>query len=319
MNNTITAKALASTLLENGSHMQPINPQEYHKLKPQLEEILGYPVISKSNLFEFMQCPYRYNFNRTHGIRKVSAEMSLGSLVDCLTLTPELFSSYYKCEPIRVQLKKDGTPYADGRQDPAQKAEWQAMAEQGITIISEEQLERAKVIAEAASSHLASHSLTPASYSTQVACWQLVKELDGHTLTTPVVICGMLDIAPHTGRTIYDLKTTSTDLANTTKLTYHLEDFGYPLQGAMYVDLYSACADRQMTDFALLFAGTTEPCLTRRVVLTADTLEPYRTEYKNAIRAYATAYALQDYGTPQLDTLYYSPTAKEARRTADFS
>ncbi|MBR4309449.1 MAG: PD-(D/E)XK nuclease-like domain-containing protein [Akkermansia sp.] len=314
----VTATIVAEALNTTGTFTARVNPQVYHAIKPELEALTGYPVISKSNLHDFMACPYRYNFNRTHGIRKESKEMSLGSLVDCLTLTPELFDSQYKCEPIRVQLKKDGTPYADGRQDPAQKAEWQAMAEQGITIITEEQLAKAKAISAAALEHMESIHLTKARYTTQEACWVLLREVNGNELVTPVIVCIMVDIVPNAGCTLKDLKTTSVDLANDTKIFYQIEDYGYHLQGALYTFVYTLCTGRDMCDFSLLFVSTTEPYMTRRVVLTEDTLEQYLHDALRAISAYAVAWKLQDFGTPQLNTLYYTPTAKEFRRRNDF-
>jgi hypothetical protein len=314
----ITAATVAAALNTNGSFTAQVNPQAYHAIKPELEALTGYPVISKSNLHDFMACPYRYNFNKIHGIRKESKEMSLGSLVDCLTLTPELFDSLYKCEPVRVQLKKDGTPYADGRQDPAQKEEWRQAAEQGITIITEEQLAKAKAISAAAIEHMESIHLTKSRYTTQEACWLLLKEVNGYELATPVILCIMVDIVPNAGCTLKDLKTTSADLANDTKLFYQIEDYGYHTQGALYTFVYTACTGRDMCDFSLLFVSTTEPYMTRRVVLTEDTLKQYLHDALRAVSAYAVAWKIEDFGTPQLNTLYYTPTAKESRRRNDF-
>ena len=214
----LTLDDVLAALRTEGCACGPVNPGEYHAWKPVLEAELNCPVVSKSTLADFAANPYKFKWEQDNKVRKSSDAMALGSLVDCLTLTPDLFAEQYLCEPVRVQLKKDGTPYADGRQDPEQKAEWLAKAEDGVHVITEEQLGRGKAIAKQATQHLERLGLRPGeTYTSQVGLWVYLTELGGMKLASPVVVTGMLDVCPTAGALV-DLKTTSVDVSSESKV-----------------------------------------------------------------------------------------------------
>lgn len=319
-NKELTFDDVLRALREEGKCSGRVNPTAYHAMKPRLEAELGCPVVSKSTLADFMASPYRFKYNLDHGVRKTSEGMALGSLVDCLVLTPELFSEQYLCEPVRVQLKKDGSPYSDGRQDPAQREEWAAKAEQGINVISEEQLARGREIADLAKQSLAYERLFVGdTFVSQVGMWVYLTELGGQKLACPVVVTGMLDICPtgDNATKLWDLKTTSADVGNTTKLSYTMEDFHYGMQAALYTDLWQLCSgESEPRSFSFMFAGTVPPLMTRAVHVGDDTIELYRAEYQNAVHDYCIAYHLNEWGSPQQEDFFFTPSPREYKRIA---
>lgn len=303
-------------LQTDGYAIGAVNPKEYHKWKDQLAAALDVPVTSKSDLGDFAQSSLRYRYNKEHGVKKSSDALRMGSLVDCLTLTPELFDKEYLCEPKRVAVKKDGTPYANGQQDPKQKEEWEAAEASGITVLTPEELEKAKGIAGRATEHLAERGLMLGkTFQSQVAMWVCLRSVGGVPLACPVVVTGMMDILPLDGGSIWDLKTTSMPVENEVKLMYTLEDFHYGVQAALYTDMFNLCTGEQRDEFSFLFAGTGElPVMSREVTLQTEALDFYRAMYERWLVAFALAHATGDWGVPTLPRKFYTPTMRERKK-----
>ena len=303
-------------LQTDGYAIGAVNPKEYHKWKDQLAAALDVPVTSKSDLGDFAQSSLRYRYNKEHGVKKSSDALRMGSLVDCLTLTPELFDKEYLCEPKRVAVKKDGTPYANGQQDPKQKEEWEAAEAQGITVLTPEELEKAKGIAGRATEHLAERGLMLGkTFQSQVAMWVCLRSVGGVPLACPVVVTGMMDILPLDGGCIWDLKTTSMPVENEVKIMYTLEDFHYGVQAALYTDMFNLCTGEQRDEFSFLFAGTGElPVMSREVTLQTEALDFYRAMYERWLVAFALAHATGDWGVPTLPRKFYTPTMRERKK-----
>jgi hypothetical protein len=316
MEQILSVDDVLAALKEKGCCCGVVNPDVYHAMKPMLEEALGVPVLSKSSLCDFMQSPYRYHWQQENGGKEKTASMALGSLVDCLVLTPGLFEDQYLCEEKKVAVKKDGTPYANGMQDSEQKARWEAAAAEGVTVISREQLQRGQDIAKCALAHLEHNGLRrEESYVSQVGMWVYLTELDGEELVSPVVLTGMIDILP-TDRAhadeLWDLKTTSVDVCSTVKLEYTMRDYHYGIQAAMYLDLYNLATEEARSAFTFLFVGTVgEPVLSRKVCLSAEVVDIYRAQYRKEVRNYCLAWKMNDWGTPLLDTHMYMPSKGE--------
>ena len=312
----ITYEQVLERLQTDGYAIGAVNPREYHKWKGMLAEALDVPVTSKSDLSDFAACPLRYKYNKDRGIKKSSDALRMGSLVDCLTLTPELFDKEYLCEPKRVAITKDGKPHAKGWQDPEQKAAWEAAEAQGITVLTPEELAKAKVIAQRASEHLAERGLILGqTFQSQVAMWVCLRSVGGVPLACPVVVTGMMDILPLGGSSIWDLKTTSMPVENEQKLMYTLEDFHYGVQAALYTDMFNLCTGEQRDEFSFLFAATGElPVMSREVTMQTEALEFYRAMYERWLVAFALAHATGDWGLHTLPRKFYTPTLRERKK-----
>lgn len=304
-------------LQTDGYAIGAVNPREYHKWKGMLAEALDVPVTSKSDLSDFAACPLRYRYNKENGVKKCSDALRLGSLVDCLVLTPELFTQEYLCEPKRVAITKDGKPHAKGWQDPKQKEEWEAAEAKGITVLTPEELAKAKVIAQRASEHLAERGLILGqTFQSQVAMWVCLRSVGGVPLACPVVVTGMMDILPLGGSSIWDLKTTSMPVENELKVMYTLEDFHYGVQAALYTDMYNLCTDEQRDEFSFLFTATGElPVMSREVTMQTEALEFYRAMYERWLVAFALAHATGDWGLHTLPRKFYTPSMRERKKS----
>ena len=304
-------------LRSEGKCSGQVKPDEYHAMKPQLEEALGVPVISKSTLSEFSRGSYRFKWNLDNNIRQTSAALALGSLVDTLTLTPELFPQLYSVEEPRVQLKKDGTPYSDGRQDPAQKEEWQAKAEMGISVISPADQQKGADIAAVATATMISHGLAVGeTCETQVGMWVFIDNLHGEPLACPMVVTGMLDLLPtRNSELLWDLKTTSEDICDAGRISRNAETFHYGMQAALYSDLWRICSgEEHAREFGFLFVGTKEPYMARALFMGADVLELYREEYSQLMSEYAIASKLNYWGEAEQEPIHFAPSSYEYRR-----
>lgn len=314
MHSYISKDTVITELQDKDIAIGRVKPAEYHQWKTDIATQMGMPVVSKSTLADFMANPYLFNYNRLNGIRKESAAMALGSLVDCLCLTPELFGESYRVEEKRVALKKDGTPYANGQQDAAQKAEWAELEEKGIKVISPFEKETADDIAAQATGHLESLDIIlGVNAITQLAIWAVLREIDGIALATPIILTGMLDVAACTTNSIVDVKTTSVDVANKNKLFWQIEDYRYGMQAAIYSDLYTLAFGADGVNFAFLFTATAMPTMSRLIVMPDTAIEMYRIEYKTGLRKYAEAVNTKYWGESMLDECEFRPTDHEYR------
>lgn len=327
----IDFKGVLGELSTNGCCIGLVRPKEYHAWKPMLEKAFGCPVVSKSSLGDFMESPYRYHYNVTHDVRKESAALRMGSMIDCMALTPHLWDAEYAepwqpSEPRRVQLKKDGSPYADGRQDAAQKAAWEAeraafderCEQEGITILREGELERVREVAGQVTEHLAQMGLVLGkTFVSQVGMWMYVDSIDGTPLPQPLIVTGMIDICPmqesREGAYLVDLKSTSRSVENAEGLFYAIEDFHYGLH-VLYLDLFNWCTGASRDSFAFLFVTSALPAMSRVVRMGASELELHRVDYKNALVRFSRCWASGDWGSPMLETRFYVPTRAEAKR-----
>ncbi|MBQ7022996.1 MAG: hypothetical protein IJN29_05405 [Akkermansia sp.] len=326
-------KGVLEGLTTRGCCIGAVRPREYHAWKPMLEEVFGCPVVSKSSLGDFMESPYRYHYNVTHGVRKESAALRMGSMIDCMALTPDLWAAEYAeawspGEERRVQLKKDGTPYADKRQDAEQKAAWDAARaafderceREGLTILKEGEPELVRAIAGQVTGHLEELGLRLGeTFDSQVGMWMYVDKVDGVMLPQPLIVTGMIDICPRGDSRecdgLWDLKSTSRSVENAEQLFYAIEDLHYGLH-VLYLDLYNTCTGESRDSFGFLFVQTVLPAMSRAVRMGAAELEVSRREYKQALVGFSHCWASGDWGSPMLGTKFYVPTAREARRLA---
>lgn len=300
----ITLAQVQADLASRGYSWGRVNPEEYHAWKKELPGL----VVSYSSLKEFAECPYAYKYNLDNGVKKDSAALRLGSRVDSLCLTPDLFEQKYRLGTKNVQLKKDGTPYADGRQDPAQKAEWERLyQEEGIEHLDAEEMEQVHEIADSLLTLMEAENLKLGENCTsQLAMFVRLTEVAGVPLDTPITLCACLDLAPLDGRpTLYDAKTTSRSVRSATALQYVIRDMHYDLQAACYTACWNVCA-KQEADFAFLFVETAaQPYMARKVELDESELNKAKSGMAHHLIMLAKAEHSQNYGTCVLPSIYY--------------
>ncbi|MGN0869480.1 MAG: hypothetical protein ACI4O9_08175 [Akkermansia sp.] len=303
----LTFDMVVAALRERGSACGVVDPTDYHTWKRSLADEFGCPVVSKSSLCDFDDNPYRYRYNEIHGVRKECAGFLLGSLVDCIALTPKLFDVQYAVEELDLRTK-------------AGRARRDELAALGKVPVKQEDYDLACELALRVVDHLSSMgwylhaSSYPCNCWSQVGLFVYLSEIDGVPLASPLIVTGMVDICPDEGDALLDLKTTRQDPSDSTALFYAMEDFHYGVGAALYLDLFNVCTGEERCRFGHLFVGNQLPAMSRTVWLGVSELEVYRRDYKAMLRRFATAAATDYWGDDQLPDAFYQPTRREAMR-----
>lgn len=267
-------------LEERGVCIGKVHPDLYHGMKGGLP----YPVISKSSLHEFAACPWVYRWRQVMGRPLESSGFRIGSAVDCALLTPDIWKEKYVVEEVN-RLTKAGK---------ARIAELEAA---GKTLLKHEEAKAVATATEHAGVALGALGLRlDETYSSQVGMWVYTEELDGEKLARPVILTGMLDIMPHEGPRLLDLKTTSKPLTNERQVLYAARDFGYGVQAALYRDLFEACTGEHREEFGFLFVEQAEPCLVRYLLLDEGQMVRQRQLYVQQVLEMALALATDSWG-----------------------
>lgn len=305
MNNDEHVKSLAAAvsggLKEKGCWSGVVMPEVYHAAKKEVEAKLRCPVVSKSLLWDFMKDPYGARWRALEGVRKESEALRKGALVDCLTLTPELFGDMYVVEEVN-------------RRTNAGKARVAELEAAGKVIVSPDEYEAARKVAMLARGELGRGL---GEFRTQVACWARVEEVEGVELACPVVITGMFDALPgEAGLPIVDLKTTSRSIVDAREVSRNMAEFGYGIQAAVYSDLCQLVLGEER-GFRFFYVSLEEPVRMRWVDVNACDVELYRARYFAALRAYAECWAGDNWGSAVLPDMTYEVPVWDARRGAE--
>lgn len=286
-------------LLEtDGYAIGQVDPTEYHAMKGVLSKKTGLHVVSKSSLAEFRDSPYKYHYNVENGVKKESSGFFMGSLVDTLLLTPELYETQYRVVAVDLRTK-------EGK---AAKAETEAA---GQTIIKPDELAQGKATAAKMEEVLREYGLVRGeTFLSQVGMWVRLEEVGGVRLDAPLILTGMLDICPLAGDTLWDAKTTSKAARDEQQLFYACADYHYGTQGVIYSDLFAMCTGEERT-FKFLFGETQMPPEARVVSMSESTLDFYRSRYEQALIRLAHCVATDDWGNGVHEEVEFTPQRKE--------
>lgn len=276
-----SSEQVIRALEETGVCIGRVNPDAYHAMK----NALPYNVISKSALHEFAASPWMYRWRQVMNRPAESSGFRLGSAIDCALLTPELWAEKYTVEEVN-RLTKAGK---------ARVAELEAA---GKTLLKPEEAKAVQLAAQHAVIALRELGLRQGeTYSTQVGMWVYTEELGGEKLALPVILCGMLDIMPHEGASLLDVKSAGKPLTNKWSVIYAARDYGYGEQAALYRDLFEACTGEHREEFGFLFVEQAEPCLVRYLKMGEAQLLRHRQTYVQQVIEMAEALATDDWGS----------------------
>lgn len=295
---SVTFDGVLEQLAQRRYAVGSVDPVEYHAWKGRLSAQLGMPCVSKSSLLEFMRNPYKYKWDAEHGVKKASRALAVGSLIDCLALTPELAETLYTCEQVDRRTK-------------AGKARAAELEGAGVTPVSPEDMEVARLAAGHARGLI--DIACGEGWQSQVGMWVVIDAVGAVELATPLVVTGMLDVCPRSaGAGLVDLKSTGVNLADCAEVNRNVAAFGYGLQAAMYCDLFAAVTGEER-DFSFVFVSSEPPCQVRRVRVDEATLCAYRRRYQLALVEFAECAATGRFGSVELDDMVYNPPAWELK------
>jgi hypothetical protein len=211
--------------------------------------------LSKSMLWRFNESPYRWKYGYDEDSSPTPA-MRLGTLIHALCFDENDYVV---------------SPYPDFR--TKESREWRDEQEKlGFTVVSEKEM----ITAQGASDAFNRSPLVPNWFNTEV---EVHAELCGSPCK------GMIDMVPHEGNRLYDLKTTAS-IKSLRNLESLIIDRGYHWQAAMYLDLYNSAYGTERNEFSIIFMETSLPYEIAVVTLDAAFIELGRCGYESAIKRF---------------------------------
>ncbi len=303
MNTEDKAKALvaevSSQIKKDGCYHKFVEPDVYHAAKKELEEKFKCPVVSKSILWDFMNDPYGARWRAISEEKKDTEALRKGSLIDCLTLTPECFENLYAVEEIN-------------RRTNAGKARAAELEEAGKSIITPKEYEDAKRVATLARTAIENYLSV---YHTQLACWAMLDEVNGEKLPCKVILTGMFDAigGEQLNSPIVDLKTTSRSIISKAEINRNMAEYGYGIQAAIYSDL-SSLVLKQDRPFLFLYVSLDQPTRMRWVNINPCDVEMYRARYYQALHEYTSCWKNDDWGDAMLPYMTYEVPAWDLKK-----
>ena len=228
--------------------------EEYYKSTATPSNLQG--AVSKSMLWQFVQSPYKWFMGETF---TGNAKTEFGQLVHALCFEPSKVTSQYVI-----------SKYDEFRTNEAK--EWRReMETSGYNVVKAADMERARTIAETVMESEYIYSYGACDYEVQV---------HGMIGTTPIK--GMIDIAPHSGANLSDLKVTGS-IGTESDMARHIANMGYHWQGSAYLDMFNATNGTERTEFDLIFVEEDAPHEMAVFTLSENFLAKGREGYMNAV------------------------------------
>ena len=234
--------------------------RDYHAKKATPQDTSG--PVSKSLLWQFGKSPWKW----AHQVAsQPTAAMNLGSVVHAITLEPD------KTAEVFVVSEYDSFRTKEAREWRDQKTA------EGLIVLSEKDYLAAAAMAHRATEEL--HRALGGNYVGYKAEQEVTGSING------VDVCGLVDVVPDDGETIWDLKTCSS-IGDERSLQRTVFDFGYHVQAALYCDLMSAETEKE-TSFGFIFVETAVPYETTHIILDRDCILAGRAKYMELINKWA--------------------------------
>jgi exodeoxyribonuclease VIII len=266
------------------------DPDAYHRPNakrgdPQLS-------MSRSDLCEFARNPIRWR----NGYRSEETDStSWGGLIDSLLLEPaDRFAKRYAITPrtypapkTHAKVKsgeiKEGDPL-DWTGNATYCANWKA-AQSGKEFVKEDDYERAKTARETVFEH---ESVEDVLFDADLQVMVVAEYHDKDTgILVPVK--GLIDIVPSlsdtaTGKMLIDFKTCTNAAMHVWEKSCFT--YGYHVQAAMYLDLYTAATGDDRNTFAHIIQESFEPFHVEKRILSQEFVELGRHQYITALKQY---------------------------------
>lgn len=232
--------------------------KDYHEKKATPDNLAG--PVSKSLLWQFGKSPWKWAHHKS---KKPTPAMDLGSVVHAMTLEPEKTSDVFRVSPFDSFRTKEAREWRD------------EAIEQGVIVLTEKDASAATGIATNAKREL-ERALGGATYKVEQEVTGSINGVD---------VCGLIDVVPDDGETLWDLKTCSS-IGDERSLQRTVFDFGYHVQAALYCDLVSADTEKEPS-FGFIFVETSAPYETTHIMLDSDCILAGRAKYMELINKWS--------------------------------
>lgn len=230
-----------------------------------INEYHNSPGISRSGILEIRKSPLHYwdvYINPDKEPKSSSKAMDLGSMVHTLVLEPLLFDQQFVV----------GQKFGNSKAGKLKKAEFEE-ANIGKTVVSQEELDKAKKITEAVFSHEKAGRILDGAIFEKSIYWM--------DEDTQLLCKARPDIWNQSIGIICDLKTTS-DAAHS-EFSRNVINRGYHIQAAMIIDGIYQTINTKIDDYRFIAAPTERPYKPYLYYLPEEMIERGRQEYKDAL------------------------------------
>ena len=236
--------------------------------------------MSRSALCEFNRCPSRWRA----GFRgKDSDATDYGSLIDCLALSRSRFDSKYAVKPdTYIDVKSGEVKKWNGNATVCK--DW--LAEIGNKEpVSAEDFNLALVAVKRLSADEAIAEYMKVS-TRQVYCAAVWQDPVGVSIPLKTLI----DLVPHMGHEEYGKKLAEFKTARNAgnrAWARQVNDYGYHVQAALYMDVYNAATGENRNDWRFVIQENVHPYQTAKRYLAREFIIEGRREYQSALSFYA--------------------------------
>lgn len=234
-----------------------------------LKDYLAIEAFSYSGVSRILRSPAHYLYWKKNPQAQTEA-MTIGSLVDCLTLTESDFKNQFAVLPeTYINTKKVQMPFTLHSKTCRQVKE--DLEASGKTVVSNAQTDKASEIREAILKHGEAKKIIEQSKKQITIIW----EDDGVTCKC------RLDLL---GEAITDLKTTQD--ASPKNFSYNMNKFNYHIQAALYSDALSAHSQGIVLPYQIIAVETQKPYCAAVYAVGETSILTGREIYKKALAIY---------------------------------
>lgn len=249
--------------------MQTLNPGIYEEISR--EQYDSWDAFNQSGVKHILRSPKHYMHWLMNG-DDGSESKRLGSLIDCLLLTPHLFDKSYAIVPETYKDSK-GVVKAFTKQSNTCKKILEQIEESGKTPVTKADTDKAQAIAQSVLAHRSAAEIIDGSKKQVGLVW-----IDSDY----GVLCkALLDLLSDVA--ISDLKSTRDAGPGFPK---SVNNFGYHIQGAFYSDGYAALTKNVQLPYQFIAVETDEPYCVATYALEPDSILTGRHIYKKALKLY---------------------------------
>jgi len=260
---------------------------DYFSLNDSVKRGSPYWIVSRSDLVEVLRCPKEWYCGKQEDYNE---SLKIGSLVDCLMLTPSRFEESYAIRPSTYDA-----PSSAKKDSPIIKKKWNAnansckkwekeQADKGKATVSKNDIDQATTMCKNLKSRWVDDfecTIEDFVSECQTQVLALADFTDPVTGMT-VKLRSLIDIVPPEG--LWDLKTTRE--LEPGHWSGSVSSFGYDVQAAMYLAVWNKACDDSRESFGHIIVGNQYPYLTATRYMSDSYLQLGEAKFKAALTKY---------------------------------
>jgi hypothetical protein len=274
-------------------------------------------IVSKSMLWKFHKNPRRY---RDSPPMTITAAMKWGSLVDCLTLTPDRYEPGYRVKPetyLGPESAKKDAPMIEKPWNANSNTckEWLASVGAGVEVISAEDYREACNARDTLFARKEFREMMIGAQTQVGMRFDMGESVHGHEGLV-IRSKSLMDIVPNRdgpwGHSLADLKMFA-NLNDMDDVEREIYKRGYHGQGALYLDKWNALTGEDRNEFFFVFQLSEPPYEVAIVQLSEEAILAGRKWYREATHKWGKVVLTGEWESPW-DGIHVAHLPKRAER-----